>query len=425
VTSGPLPLGRAGDLCEPLFASLGLASPSLRALEPAGDLRRVEPLANSLVLVGASDDPAFTIVEIARALDAAQIARRTSSQLVIGYRGATVDIRIVQPSALGTTLFFATGSEDHVALVTALGLRAEPHATEAALYASVGLPLVVPELRHGRREIEAALAGGLPSLLDVADMRGDLHMHTTYSDGRDELETMVAQCHALGYEYIAITDHSQGAEAARTLALEEIPRQRDAIEALRSRYPAMTILHGIEVDIHAGGHLDFADEILAGFDIVLASLHDSAGHDAARLTERTIGALRHPLVNVLCHPANRLVGRFEGYALDFDAVFAAAVETGTALEVDGAPSHIDLDGDRVREAIAGGVTVTVDSDCHRAAALAAQMRFGVGTARRGWVEPRHVLNTRPLGDVLAFVAAKRAGGRRPPPSPAESSPASE
>jgi DNA polymerase (family 10) len=294
-----------------------------------------------------------------------------------------------------------------------MGLRAEPHATEAALYASVGLPLVVPELRHGREEIDAALAGRLPPLLEVSDMRGDLHMHTTYSDGRDDLGTMVAQCAALGYEYIAITDHSWGAAASRTLAIDEIARQREEIDALRSRFPAMAILHGIEVDIHPGGHLDLSDEILSGFDIVLASLHDSAGHDAARLTERTLGALRHPLVNVLCHPANRLVGRFSGYALDFDAVFAAAVETGTALEVDGAPSHIDLDGDRVRDAIAGGVTVTVDSDCHRAEALAAQMRFGVGTARRGWVEPRHVLNTRPLAEVRAFVAAKRAGRTLP------------
>ena len=396
-----------------------MASPSLHTLEPAGDLRRVEPLARSIVLVGASAEPALTVVELARAFEASQLVQRAPTQLVIAYRGATVDVRIARPSELGTALFVATGSEHHIGLVTALGLRADPHATEASLYASVGLPLVVPELRRGREEIDAALANGLPSLLEVGDMRGDLHMHTTFSDGRDDLETMVSECHALGYEYIAITDHSWGAAAARTLATDEIPRQRDEIDALRSRFPDMAILHGIEVDIHAGGHLDVPDETLAGFDIVLASLHDSAGHDGARLTERTLGALRHPLVNVLCHPANRLVGRFDGYALDFDAVFATAVDTGTALEVDGAPSHIDLDGDRVREAIAAGVTLTVDSDCHRAPALAAQMRFGVGTARRGWVEPRHVLNTRPLEDVLAFIASKRAG-KRPPRRPGQS-----
>jgi DNA polymerase (family 10) len=155
------------------------------------------------------------------------------------------------------------------------------------------------------------------------------------------------------------------------------------------------------------GRLDFADRILEPPDIVLASLHDPAHHDARRLTQRCIQAIRHPLVTIVTHPANRLVGRRDGYPLDFDAVYAAAAETGTALEVDGAPSHLDLDGAHARGAIAAGVTLSVDSDCHRARLLARQMELGVGTARRGWVEPRHVLNTRPLREVRAFIAAKR------------------
>jgi DNA polymerase (family X) len=410
VTSGlPIPLGRASDLCDQLIALLALASPGLQKLEPAGDVRRVEPLASSLVMVGASDDPLTTIDEISRAFDATDIVDRNGPQLRASYRGAAVDIRIARPSELGSLLFYATGSMQHIHQVIACGLDDRTYDTEAALYASVGLPLVAPELRHGTGEVEAALGGTLPSLLEIADIRGDLHMHTTYSDGRDTLSTMVERCHAIGYEYIAITDHSWGAGASRTLAIDEIPRQREEIEILRSRFPSMAILHGVEVDIHAGGHLDLPDAILEGFDIVLASLHDRAGHDGVRLTERSLSALRHPLVNVLCHPANRLVGRSYGYPLDFDAIYEAAVETGTALEVDGAPSHIDLDGERAREAIAAGVTLTVDSDCHRVEALEAQMRFGVGTARRGWVQPRDVLNTRRLADVLAFIGGKRAG----------------
>jgi DNA polymerase (family 10) len=233
-------------------------------------------------------------------------------------------------------------------------------------------------------------------------------MHTTYSDGGDTLDAMVAACCRLGYEYIAITDHSERAAASRTLTRADLSRQRDEIEAVRARYPQITILHGVETDIMPDGSLDFPDRILESLDIVLASLHDPARHDGKRLTRRCLQAIRHPLVNIVTHPANRLVGRREGYPLDFDAVYAAAVETGTALEVDGAPSHLDLDGEHARDAVNAGVTLTVDSDCHRARLLWKQMELGIGTARRGWVEPRHVLNTRPIQDVRAFIAAKRS-----------------
>ena len=232
-------------------------------------------------------------------------------------------------------------------------------------------------------------------------------MHTIYSDGADSLEAMVSACCALGYEYIAITDHSERAGASRTLSRRDLSRQRAEIETMRERYPQITILHGVETDIMPDGSLDFPDRLLESLDIVLASLHDSARQDAKTLTRRCLQAIHHPLVNVVAHPANRLVGRRAGYALDFDAVFAAAAETGTALEVDGAPAHLDLEGERAREAIAAGVTLTIDSDCHRARLLERQMQLGVGTARRGWVEPRHVLNTRPVDQVRAFIAKKR------------------
>jgi DNA polymerase (family 10) len=220
---------------------------------------------------------------------------------------------------------------------------------------------------------------------------------------------MVAECHRLGYEYIAITDHSSGSAASRTLQIDQIAEQRDVIDGLRGRYPGMTILHGIEVDILTNGALDFDDETLSRFDIVLASLHEADGHDGRRLTKRSLAAIRHPLVNILCHPANQLVGHFEGYDLDFEALYEAALDSGTALEIDGAPSHMDLDSRHARTAAAAGVTLTIDSDCHRFEALGRQMGFGIGTARRAWVEPHHVLNTRPLSAVLEFVAAKRRG----------------
>jgi DNA polymerase (family 10) len=409
----PISLGRAWDLCDRLISAVALASADVQTLEPAGDLRRSEPLLDSIVLVGRAADPSTAIRDIASVFSDADILERTPSTLVAAYHDTIVDLRVATPDEFGTVLFLATGGEPHVAQVAALGLSDQRFETEQRLYESVGLPTIPPELRHGSGEIDAAKAGTLPRLIELAQMRGDLHMHSSYSDGRDPVSTMVEACHALGYDYIAITDHSSGAAAARTLAVDAIPRQRGEIDELRARFPRMAILHGVEVDILPDGQLDFADEVLEPFDIVLASLHNHARQDAARLTARTLQALRHPLVNVLCHPANRLVGRSAGYPLDFDAIYAAAAETGTALEVDGAPSHIDLDGEHARAAIAAGVTLTIDSDCHRFEALGRQMRFGIGTARRGWVESRHVLNTRPLTDVLAFVAAKRASKAGP------------
>jgi DNA polymerase (family 10) len=233
-------------------------------------------------------------------------------------------------------------------------------------------------------------------------------MHSTWSDGRDTIADMVSASKQIGYEYVAITDHSERAWSSRKLAAADIPRQREEIEQLRAQTRGIEILHGIEVDIMADGSLDFADDLLAGFDIVLASLHDHCGHDGERLTARYLRAIRHPLVNVITHPANRTPAQSEGYAVDFPRLFAAAAETGTAMEIDGAPGHLDMDGSVARQAVAAGVTLVVDSDCHRMDALGRQMRFGVGTARRGWIGPDSVLNTRDIAAVRAFVARKRA-----------------
>jgi DNA polymerase (family 10) len=189
-----------------------------------------------------------------------------------------------------------------------------------------------------------------------------------------------------------------------------VPQQRAEIELLRRKIAGIEILHGIEVDILWDGTLDFDDDVLEGFDIVLASLHDPCEQEAPQLTERYLKAIHHPLVNVITHPANRSPARSSGFELDFEALFHAAAETGTAMEIDGAPGHLDMDGAVARRAAAAGVTIAIDSDCHRAEWLARQMRFGVGTARRGWIEPKHVLNTRSIEEVRAFVARKRSRG---------------
>jgi DNA polymerase (family 10) len=404
----PLVLGRAWDLLESLLTSMASASPALPAFTPAGDVRRFEPFVSALVLLAPSEDPATTLDVVCSLPDVAAVFHRGPRRSIIGYHGSEIDIRVTQPTAHGTALFTTTGSRAHVTRVVRRHATSQACADETAVYASAGLPFVAPELRHDSGEIEAAALDRLPRLVTRQDIRGDLHMHSTYSDGRDTVEAMVRECQSIGHEYVAITDHSERAAASRTLGPDDIARQREEIERVRRRFPRIQILHGVEVDILSDGRLDFDDRTLERFDIVLASLHERAGQDGRRLTERVVAALRHPLVTIFTHPQNRIPGQRGSYPLDFDTIYAVAAETGTALEVDGAPGHLDLDGEHARAAVLAGATLAIDSDCHRARSLERQMRLGVGTARRGWVEPPHVLNTRSIDEVRAFIARKRA-----------------
>jgi DNA polymerase (family 10) len=234
-------------------------------------------------------------------------------------------------------------------------------------------------------------------------------MHTEWSDGRDSIEAMVRACVTLGYEYLAITDHSPSSSAARNLTNDGVARQADEIAALRGRYPEVTILHGCEVDILADGTLDFTDRILERFDIVLASLHERAGHSPEQLLRRYSSAMRHPLVSIITHPTNRLVPYRSGYELDYDRLFEMANDTRTILEIDGAPSHLDLDAKLARRAAQAGVMMVIDSDCHRAELLGRQMDLGLLTARRAWIEPHQIVNTRPIDEIRAMIGAKRSG----------------
>jgi DNA polymerase (family 10) len=335
-----------------------------------------------------------------------------------------IGVRLPEPANAGADLLFLTGSRAHFEglqaraaaqglTLTSSGLRGRdgvpiPAADESDIYAALDLPVIPPEIRNGEDEIALAGRGALPALVSRGDIRGDLHMHSLWSDGRDSIEAMVAECRTLGYEYIAITDHSPHSAASRNLTLDGVRKQADEIAQIRERFPEIAILHGCEVDILPDGRLDFPDKVLEQLDIVLASLHERAGHGPDQLMQRYASAMKHPLVTLITHPTNRIVPTRPGYDLDYDRLFAMAVETGTVVEIDGSPSHLDLDGALARRAIAAGATVSIDSDCHRAELLRRQMDLGIVTARRGWVEPRHVLNTRSLDEVRAAIAAKRA-----------------
>jgi DNA polymerase (family 10) len=356
------------------------------------------------------------------------VAGNTTSHLrVITDRGL-LEVHVVSPDRAGAALVWHTGTRRHTKWLqtraTAFNLtfidgrlerngNSTPHVPdEDTFYRLLDLPFIPPELREGEDEIVAAERGNLPSLINTLHIRGDLHMHSTWSDGRDSILQMARSARDLGYEYIAMTDHSERSWASRKLLSVEIPLQRQEIESVRSKVPGIEILHGVEVDIMPDGSLDFDDDTLAGFDIVLASLHDPAGDNGAELTQRYVQAMWHPLVTIITHPANRSPALSNGYELDFKRLFRAAVSTNTAMEIDGAPGHLDMDGRIARRAAAAGVTLTVNSDCHRAEALGRQMSFGVGTARRGWVSPEQVLNTRGIDGIREFIARKR--GRSTP-----------
>lgn len=422
-TTARIPLGRAVGIAEPLLASLRQLA-GVRWALPAGSLRRGEDTVGDIELIAPTDDPSTAIESLLAHPGLVRCLHRSERRVYLLFDRVQVAVRLPEPASAGGQLLYFTGSAQHIfglrahaktkgfqlspsGLVDAEG-RLRPAASEEEVYALLGLPCIPPEIRYGADELAAAADGALPALITRRDIRGDLHLHTQWSDGRDSIEAMVTACQALGYEYMAITDHSQSSAAARNLSVDDVKRQADEIQSARERHPAIQILHGCEVDILPNGRLDFADRVLERFDIVLASLHERASQPPAQLLQRYIVAMKHPLVTMITHPTNRLVPSRPGYDLDYDRLFEAAMDTQTVVEVDGSPAHLDLDGALARRAVAAGVTVAVDSDGHRADLLARQMELGVMTARRGWVEPRHVLNTRPVEEVRAAIARKRA-----------------
>jgi DNA polymerase (family 10) len=418
-----IPLGRAVAIAEPLLDRL-LSTPGVVWAAPAGSLRRGQDTVGDIELVAAASDPEGAI---SSALDDSDIGRclhRSKRRLYVRTDRVQVGIRLPDPATAAAELLFLTGSFRHVQAIgelaaeknlrlTRAGLLTAagdllPSGSEDDIYGALGLPCIPPEIRNGDDELAAARAGALPDLVARSNIRGDLHMHSVWSDGRDPIEVMVRACVALGYEYMAMTDHSQGSAAVRNLTADGVKKQAEEIASLRERFPSIQILHGCEVDILENGRLDFPDHVLEHFDIVLASLHERAGHSPEQLMKRYLAAMGHPMVTMITHPTNRLLPNRPGYELDYDRLFEAAAETRTVVEVDGSPSHLDLDGALARRAVAAGATLAVDSDCHRADLLRRQMHLGIVTARRGWVEPRHVLNTRPLAEVRALIQSKRA-----------------
>jgi DNA polymerase (family X) len=425
-----IPLGRAAMLASQAIHEAQHAGLPADEIVPVGGIRRYSPALDGVVLVAIVDYERLEefLDGFSRLPFVRSVLDSSPSSLRVATDRGLLEVHAASPDMAGAALVWHTGTRRHTKWLqeraTHLGLTfSNGHLTrrssarlsmpdEHTFYRTLNLPYIPPELREGEDEIDTAERGLLPSLVTMLHIRGDLHMHSTWSDGRDSIVNMVRSSRHLGYEYVAITDHSERSWASRKLLSLEVPLQREEIETVRSQEPGIEILHGIEVDIMPDGSLDFDDDTLSNFDIVLASLHDAHGHAGDRLTERYVQAMRHPLVNVITHPANRSPAFSNGYDLDFDRLFEVAVETGTAMEIDGAPGHLDMDGRVARRAAAAGVTIAINSDCHRAEALGRQMSFGIGTARRGWIGAEQVLNTRGIDEVLQFIAQKRGRSAR-------------
>jgi DNA polymerase (family 10) len=410
-------------------------APGVEQVEVAGSFRRGAATVGDVDILARCDGDGAAVVAHFTAFPGAlrvDAAGDTKGSLVLR-SGLQVDLRVIPSESFGAALHYFTGSKEHNVKVRAMGVRkglrinewgvyraaeeAPPRgardfgerlagATEEEVFASLGLPWIPAELREDKGEVEAAQKGRLPTLVTREDIKGDLQMHSTWSDGRYPIEVMAIACRDLGYEYMAITDHSQSLTMTGGLTPERVRVQWQEIEDVQERVAGITLLRSLEVDILRDGTLDMPDDVLEELDIVVVSVHSFMTLDEKAQTERVLRALRHPRVDVLAHPTGRLLTRRPPYALDVDAVLHAAKELDVAVELNSSPNRLDLSDVHVYRAKQLGVKVAVNTDAHTVRELAT-MRYGIEQARRGWLEPEDVLNAMPLDAFMRWLKRKR------------------
>jgi len=414
-----IPISEALPVVDEISARLS-PLPGLRHLTPAGSLRRFQETVGDIDLMGTADNAtgvihAFTTLPQVREV----LASGTTKASVLVSGGLQVDLRIVDHDSFGSTLQYFTGNKQHNINLRErahrMGLKLseygitnlatgelEKFATEEAFYQRQGLEFIPPEIREGQQEIERAEQGTIPRLVELSDIKGDLHVHTDWSDGHDSLEAMALAAKALGYQYLGIADHSGGRGIAHGLDAERLNQQILEIKQLNQKIDGIRILSGIEVDIRADGRLDLPDELLAELDIVTAAVHSSLNQSQEQMTGRILGALENPNVDMLAHPTCRLLPDREPVAVDMEAVFQAAAKTNTILEINAMPSRLDLKDIHAYRARELGVKLVINTDAHSTEHLQF-MRFGIGVARRGWCQAQDILNTRPLAEIMAYL----------------------
>jgi DNA polymerase (family 10) len=401
------PLGMVLPIAETLIGEISKI-PGTEGTIAAGSLRRMKETIGDIDILTMADDgqrviEAFTKLPFAKEV----LASGDTKGSIIIQNGIQVDLRVIGPESYGAALQYFTGSKAHNVKLRTIalkkGLKINEYGifrgdeklageTEKEIYRAIGLKWIPPEIREDKGEIESALQGRLPQLVELSDIKGDLHTHSRWSDGKSSIEQMALKAKELGYEYIAIADHSPSSRIAGGLSVERLNEKKKEIEAVRKKLTGIKILMGSEVDIKSDGSLDYPDEVLKDLDIVVASVHSGFKMDREIMTMRIIKALENPFVHILGHPTGRLIGERDPYQVDIDRVIRTAKEFGKAVEVNSFYLRLDLNDINVRKAMDMGVKIVISTDSHHTDHLG-MMRLGVATARRGWAEKKAVLNT--------------------------------
>jgi DNA polymerase (family 10) len=418
-----MPLGAALPLAEGILGALQALQATDR-IALAGSVRRMRETVKDIDVLVTSKAPARAMGVFVGLPNVVEVLAHGETKSSVRLReGIQADLRVVEPACFGAALQYFTGSKQHNIRVRELAQRRKLKVneygvfdeernrriageTEEEVYRAVGLPFIPPEIREDGGEIEAAAEGRLPALVALDDIRGDLQLHTTWSDGAHTLEDLAAAVRAQGYRYMAVTDHSQSATVAGGMDEARVLDMIAEVRAFNKRSGGFRVLAGCEVDIRADGSLDFPDEVLAQLDLVQVSVHSRFKMSREDMTARIVRAVRHPLVDILGHPTGRLIGERAAYEVDVEAVLQAAKASGVTVEINASPSRLDLNDLHARRAKNLGIPIAISTDAHTIPQLS-YMRYGVAVARRAWLTPSEVLNARPLRDLMSWLARRQ------------------
>ena len=414
------PIARAVGTARQVTSYLKESCPDISELVVCGSLRRFEETVGDLDIVCVTDDPQAVLGALATMGTVEEVLGRGDRKAsVVLKSGIQVDLRVAEPKHLGAMLQYFTGNLHHNVqlreVATGLGLslneygltdletgEIETFDDEQALYAKLGLQFIPPELRQGGSEVQVAKKGQLAQLVQVSDIRGDLHSHTDWSDGRDSMEQMIRAARDRGLDYIAVTDHSVGRAIANGLSIERLERHGERLKKIAADIGEIRVLHGTEMDIRADGTLDYPDDVLAGLDWVVASVHSAMAQDSDTMTRRIISAMKNPHVSAIGHLSTRLIGERRPVDADYEAIFRAASDTGTALEINGSLERLDLKDTHIRRARELGAPLVIDTDAHTVESLG-NLDFGARLARRASCEPRHIVNCMEVDQFFSWL----------------------